>query len=77
MATETVSHNHPLDDLENFLSQAQAMAYMTWGNSGGAFRNMSDDTQDNYLWALSDLLERATAALGQVLAEDRREKAAA
>jgi hypothetical protein len=46
---------HPDWALTNKLSQLRAMLLMTYGEARETFTNMSDTTQDNYLWACADL----------------------
>lgn len=48
-----------LDALNEAIAKAQAMVYMTYGESGDSFRRMSRETQDNFLWALCDHIESA------------------
>ena len=48
------------------LAQAAAMVHMTFGNAGETFRNMNDDLQENYLWALADRIEAAYAAVASL-----------
>lgn len=59
------SHIDRLDCLSEAIAKAQAMIFMTFGESGGSFRRMSRETQDNFLWALCDHIESA----GQHLAK--------
>jgi hypothetical protein len=48
-----------MNQLETELLQLQALLHATYGNSGDAFRNMSDGQQDNYLWAVHSSAGRA------------------
>ena len=52
-----------LDEVMKHVTQADAMAHMTYGNSGETFRCMSHDLQDEFLWALSDRIGEARALL--------------
>jgi len=60
------------DDLHEALLKAKALSYMTYGNAGESFRSMGDEVQDEFLWALSDLLVEAVGALECLRAEDHR-----
>ncbi|WP_406622491.1 hypothetical protein [Acidovorax sp. SDU_ACID1] len=51
------------DALNAAVTKAHAMSMMTYGNAGECFRCMSNALQDEYLWALGDLLSDAVAAL--------------
>ena len=76
MGNETVVLNTagdllPLDaigdwDLDNLVSEslnkAESMIQMTYGVNGEAFRGMSDEIQDNTLWAIAGLLRLAVKA---------------
>ncbi|WP_423459402.1 hypothetical protein [Ottowia sp. VDI28] len=64
------------NDLYAAIAKAKAISYMTYGDAGEAFRNMSDDAQDEYLWALSDLIAEASKALKRLEDEDREGRAA-
>jgi len=55
------------DALYESLKKAQAMAKVTYGESGDGFRTMSTDLQDRFMWALSDLLDDACEALDEYL----------
>jgi len=46
----------PEDRLSARLQRAQALVAMTYGEQGEAFRRMADTIQDNYMWAVRDLL---------------------
>ena len=60
------THIDCLDGLNETLSKAQALSYMTWGESGEKFRGMCDEMQDVYMWALSDLIKEASKHLVQL-----------
>ncbi len=74
MSATTPNHlarNRAYDDLHRNLIQAKALAAITWG-SGENFREMSEDIQEAYMWALSGRLEaaeRVLKRLGTVLQE--------
>lgn len=55
-----------IDRVNEALSKAQAMVYMTHGSAGESFRSMSDETQDRFLWALCDHIESAALQLAQL-----------
>ncbi len=57
-----------IDNTQCALLKAQALIAMTFGESGEAFRNMSDDYQDRFLWAISDLVTEATNVVTEVAA---------
>lgn len=63
MATETVTEHKyamPSDSANRLQAVAAKLAAMlnhTFGNSGEAFRSLSDDLQDNYLWACAEMME--------------------
>lgn len=51
-----------LDTVLEALAHADAMVNMTYGNSGEAFRCMSDELQDEFLWALANRIDAARKA---------------
>ncbi len=51
------------DTLSAAVTKARALSMMTYGNAGESFRDISDALQDEYLWALGDLLGDAVEAL--------------
>lgn len=51
------------DTLNAAVTKAHALSMMTYGNAGESFRDMADALQDEYLWALGDLLSDAVEAL--------------
>ena len=57
-----------IDNTQCALLKAQALIAMTFGESGEAFRNMNDDYQDRFLWAISDLVTEATNVVTEVAA---------
>lgn len=63
MATQTVYQPQfglSLDDADTLSEKAiklKALLVHTYGNSGEAFRAMSDDCQDSYLWTCSNLMD--------------------
>ena len=57
-----------IDNTQCALLKAQALIAMTFGESGEAFRNMNDDYQDRFLWAISDLVTEATKAVTEMAA---------
>lgn len=64
------------DDLYMAIAKAKAVSYMTYGDAGEAFRNMNDDAQDEYLWALSGLIVEASDALKRLEDEGREGRTA-
>lgn len=70
-------HIDRLDSLIEAIAKAQAMVYMTYGESGDSFRKMSRETQDNFLWALCDHIESASMHLSQLQNELACEKGGA
>ncbi len=57
-----------IDNTQCALLKAQALIAMTFGESGAAFRNMNDDYQDRFLWAISDLVTEATNVVTELTA---------
>lgn len=57
-----------IDNTQCALLKAQALIAMTFGESGEAFRNMNDDYQDRFLWAISDLVTEATNVVTELTA---------
>lgn len=57
-----------IDGAQCALLKAQALIAMTFGESGEEFRNMNDDYQERFLWAISDLVTEATNAVTEVAA---------
>ncbi|MFT4241393.1 MAG: hypothetical protein QM569_03815 [Acidovorax sp.] len=54
------------DDFETLtmaLAHARAMVYMTYGEGGEVFRRATDEHQDSFLWALSERIDAAFAAV--------------
>jgi len=58
-------------ELRDFISEritkADALAAHTYGESGDSFRNLTDALQDNYLWALADLLREVKQAQAELV----------
>jgi len=54
------------DRVGEFLSKARALSMMTWADQGEAFRNLSPDIQDEFMWALSGMLDEVKAAWDQL-----------
>jgi hypothetical protein len=50
------------DRVGGFVSKARALSMMTWADQGEAFRNLSDDIQDEFMWALSGMLDEVKGA---------------
>jgi hypothetical protein len=46
--------------------QLEALLYTTTGESGEKFRMVSDELQDNFMWACSDMAKELAALLSQV-----------
>lgn len=46
--------------------QLEALLYTTTGESGEAFRMVSDTLQDNFMWACSDMARELASLLSQV-----------
>lgn len=67
-------HNDHLDCLTEAIAKARAMAHLTWGEQGVAFREMRGDIQGTYLWALADLIEEASKHLACLQDELTRAK---
>lgn len=63
MADETVTPRmmamsaDSAEKLQAVAAKLGAMLNHTFGNSGEAFRCLSDDLQDNYLWACAEMME--------------------
>lgn len=58
-----------IDTINESLLKVQAMMAMAYGNSGEAFRSMAGEYQDTFLWAASDLVDTAKAALDRLVNE--------
>jgi hypothetical protein len=73
MATQTVNQSLSSDDIENLdelskkTAQLHALLHMTCGEGGEVFRRRSDEIQENYLWACSEIASSASK-LAQKLA---------
>lgn len=65
MATEILNQNEAVDGITAALAKARAMLAMTYG-SGGKFRELSEDMQDDYLWSVAELVEKAYDYVGQL-----------
>lgn len=50
------------DRVSGYLSKAHALSMMTWADQGEAFRNLSHDIQDEFMWALSGMLDEIRSA---------------
>ena len=46
-----------IDALDAKLSQLSSMLVFTYGCGGSAFRSYTDEIQDNYMWACSNLAD--------------------
>lgn len=44
-------------DLTNSLQQLRAMLIVIYGESGGAFRRLSNEIQESYIWGCADKAE--------------------
>ena len=49
----------PYDEMHKCLLQAEALLMQTYGGGGESFRNMHDDDQDHFLWAVADKVREA------------------
>lgn len=65
------------DTLHKNLAHADALIATIVGEGFERFKNMNDEIQDNYLWALSEIIGSAVTAYGTVSRHDseRRESA--
>jgi hypothetical protein len=45
------------DRMDELLSKAMALSLVTYAEQGETFRRLSDDAQDVYMWALSDMIK--------------------
>ncbi len=59
-----------VDALNKRLSHLRAMAAMTYGEQGKAFRGFNKTIQDDYMWALSDMVDE-TQALFQAYSQQK------
>lgn len=50
------------DTLNAALIQSRAMAFCTYADAGPVFRNLNNDLQDEYMWALGDRINAAYEA---------------
>lgn len=50
------------DRIGEYVSKARALSMMTWADQGESFRNLSHDIQDEFMWALSGMLDEIKAA---------------
>jgi len=50
------------DRIGGYLSKARALSMMTWADQGEAFRNLSGDIQDEFMWALSGMIDEVKSA---------------
>lgn len=57
------SYLEAMNELETSLLQVQALITMTYGEGGVVFRRMSDDVQDNFLWGVNSLVDKAVSSL--------------
>ena len=55
-----------IDNTQCALLKAQALIAMTFGEQGEAFRNLNDDYQDRFLWAISDLIDDAKSKVSEI-----------
>jgi len=68
MATEhdtqitAIEYTHAQDTLNAALTQSRAMAFCTYADAGPSFRNLNDELQDEYMWALGDRINAAYEA---------------
>lgn len=65
MATEILNHAEAVDRITGALAKARAMLAMTYG-SGAGFRELSEDMQDDYLWSVAELVDKAYDHAGQL-----------
>ena len=59
--------NAAFDRAHTLAMKLTSLLYMTWGESGEELRNMSDDAQDHYMWACSDMATELKAALCEMV----------
>lgn len=57
------SYLEAMNELETSLLQVRALITMTYGEGGVVFRRMSDDVQDNFLWGVNSLVDKAVSSL--------------
>ncbi|NID06820.1 hypothetical protein HBF26_18180 [Luteibacter jiangsuensis] len=50
------------DRIGEYVSKARALSMMTWADQGESFRNLSHDVRDEFMWALSGMLDEVKAA---------------
>jgi hypothetical protein len=50
------------DRIGEYVSKARALSMMTWADQGESFRNLSHDIQDEFMWALSGMLDEIKRA---------------
>lgn len=63
MATAIVNDELRLrDSISELLTKAHALAAITYGGAGEAFRNLNDALQDEYMWALADMIHQSKDA---------------
>ena len=70
MNCSQLSSKEVMEEMGISLTQANALLVMVTGEAGAVFRRMSDDTQENYLWAVADLTRKAKEAYEVLLALD-------
>ena len=63
MATDTVKQDvrRECDALTKKLAQLHAMLFTTYGDAQESFSSLSDELQDNFMWACSDMAEECLA----------------
>lgn len=54
-----VKHGDVVDQLTARMAQLEALLSVTYGEQGRAFRGMSDELQDSFMWASSSLADEA------------------
>lgn len=47
--------------IEGKLTQLESMLSVAYGEAGESFRNLDDEIQDNYLWAVASMAQEARA----------------
>lgn len=63
MAESTVRQIDLLDRATELSSKLKALLAMTYGAAGESFRGMSDELQDEYLWACAGMADELKSAV--------------
>lgn len=56
------------DHLESRLMHLDSMLHMTYGGGGESFRSFSEEIQDSYLWACSEMAAECLELVRQLMA---------